>query len=43
MDKNIFKRITDRIDTYRDAMVELQIGLAPFQPSDRKMAGTENC
>jgi succinyl-diaminopimelate desuccinylase len=27
IDKNLFKRITDRIDSYRDAMIELQIGL----------------
>ncbi len=27
MDKDLFKRITNRIDSYRDAMIELQIGL----------------
>jgi succinyl-diaminopimelate desuccinylase len=27
IDKNLFERITDRIDSYRDAMIELQIGL----------------
>ncbi len=27
IDKKLFKRITDRIDSYRDAMIELQIGL----------------
>ena len=27
IDKHLFKRITDRIDSYRDAMIELQIGL----------------
>ena len=26
-DKDLFKRITDRIDSYRDAMIALQIGL----------------
>lgn len=30
MDTNIFKRITDRIDTYCDEMVEMQIGLSSF-------------
>lgn len=28
IDKDTFKRITDRIDTYRDAMIELQIALS---------------
>lgn len=27
IDKNLFRRITERIDSYRDAMIELQIGL----------------
>ena len=27
IDKNLFKRISNRIDSYRDAMIELQIGL----------------
>lgn len=27
IDKNLFKRIADRIDSYRDAMIDLQIGL----------------
>ena len=27
MNSNLFKRVTDRIDSYRDAMIELQIGL----------------
>ncbi|PKN70698.1 MAG: diaminopimelate aminotransferase [Deltaproteobacteria bacterium HGW-Deltaproteobacteria-12] len=27
MNNNLFKRVTDRIDSYRDAMIELQIGL----------------
>jgi succinyl-diaminopimelate desuccinylase len=27
IDQNLFKRITDRIDSYRNAMIELQIGL----------------
>ncbi|MEN6487532.1 MAG: hypothetical protein ABFD66_01410 [Smithella sp.] len=27
IDKNLFQRIADRIDSYRDAMIELQIGL----------------
>jgi succinyl-diaminopimelate desuccinylase len=27
IDKKLFKRITNRIDSYRDAMIELQIGL----------------
>lgn len=27
IDKNLFKRITDRIDSYRNAMIDLQIGL----------------
>lgn len=27
IDKDLFKRISDRIDSYRDAMIELQIGL----------------
>lgn len=27
IDKNLFKRISDRIDTYRNAMIDLQIGL----------------
>ncbi len=27
IDKNLFKRVTDRIDSYREAMIDLQIGL----------------
>lgn len=27
IDENLFKRITDKIDSYRDAMIDLQVGL----------------
>jgi succinyl-diaminopimelate desuccinylase len=30
IDDNLFKRITERIDSYRQAMIELQIGLSSF-------------
>ena len=39
IDANKFKRISQRIDSYREAMIELQTALSPeCPPWDRKMA-----